>query len=176
MAYHRVHAVKTRIIRIFNTYGPRMRTNDGRVVPNFCLQAIQGENLTVYGDGKQTRSFCYVDDLVEGILRVLITDHSEPINLGNPEEYTILDFAERIAKMSPTKGKAKSSFPLPIDDPKMRCPDITKAKKLLGWEPKIGLEAGLKKTYEYFKSEVERKPAPSQKISHSDKKSIKAEL
>jgi dTDP-glucose 4,6-dehydratase len=155
MAYHRVHKVDTRIIRIFNTYGPRMRTNDGRVVPNFCIQALQDEDLTIYGEGKQTRSFCYVDDLVEGIFRVLQCGHHEPINLGNPIELTIREFAERIIKLS---GKnLKLAFrPLPQDDPKTRCPDIRKAKELLQWAPKVDLESGLKRTYEYFRSQVNK--------------------
>lgn len=153
MAYRRVHALPTRIIRIFNTYGPRMRINDGRVVPNFCLQAALGQDVTVYGDGKQTRSFCYVDDLVEGILRMLITDHSEPVNLGNPDEYTILDFAERIIQMAGTKSKTVF-HQLPQDDPKRRCPDISKAKQLLGWSPQVTLDVGLRKTFEYFKGQM----------------------
>ncbi len=155
MAYHRTHGVKSRIIRIFNTYGPRMRTNDGRVVPNFCLQALSGEPITIYGDGKQTRSFCYVSDLVDGILKAFACDHNEPINLGNPVEMTILEFADRIKKLA--GSKADHVFrPLPQDDPCKRKPDITKARKLLGWEPKMGLDAGLERTYAYFKGEVER--------------------
>lgn len=153
MAYHRTHGVSTRIIRIFNTYGPRMRTDDGRVVPNFCIQAIKNEDITVYGDGKQTRSFCYVDDLVEGILRVMQTEHHEPINLGNPNEMTILEFAERIQKLArSTAGIAYRD--LPQDDPKTRKPDISKAKALLGWEPKVDLGVGLEHTFRYFQEQV----------------------
>lgn len=152
MAHHRVHGTKTRIIRIFNTYGPRMRTNDGRVVPNFCIQAIAGQDLTVYGDGSQTRSFCYVDDLVEGIFRAFATDHSDPTNLGNPTELSILEFAQRIIKLSGADVKVCYK-PLPQDDPKTRRPDISKAGKLLGWEPRVGLSEGLARTFEYFKTE-----------------------
>lgn len=149
-AYHRAHGVKVRVIRIFNTYGPRMRTEDGRVVPNFLCQVIRGERLTIYGDGKQTRSFCYVDDLVEGAMRVLECDHVLPINLGNPEELTILQFADRILKAAGKTGEFDFR-PLPEDDPKTRCPDITKAKTLLGWQPKTPLDQGLQATYAYFK-------------------------
>jgi dTDP-glucose 4,6-dehydratase len=151
MAYHRTHKVETRIVRIFNTYGPRMRLNDGRVVPNFISQALKGEPLTVYGDGSQTRSFCFVSDLVEGIARLLRSDYSDPVNCGNPIETTILEFAERIKAL--TKSTSEIVFrPLPVDDPKVRQPDITRARKLLGgWEPKVALEDGLKKTIEYFK-------------------------
>jgi dTDP-glucose 4,6-dehydratase len=151
MAYHRTHKVETRIVRIFNTYGPRMRLNDGRVVPNFISQALKGEPLTVYGDGSQTRSFCFVTDLVEGIARLLRSDYSGPVNCGNPIETTILEFAERIKAL--TKSKSEIVFrPLPVDDPKVRQPDITRARKLLGgWEPKVALEDGLKRTIEYFK-------------------------
>ena len=151
MAYHRTHKVETRIVRIFNTYGPRMRLNDGRVVPNFISQALKNEPLTVYGDGSQTRSFCFVTDLVEGIARLLRSDYSGPVNCGNPIETTILEFAERIKAL--TKSKSEIVFrPLPEDDPKVRQPDITRARKLLGgWEPKVALEDGLKKTIEYFK-------------------------
>jgi dTDP-glucose 4,6-dehydratase len=151
MAYHRTHKVETRIVRIFNTYGPRMRLNDGRVVPNFISQALKGEPLTVYGDGSQTRSFCYVSDLVEGIARLLRSDYSDPVNCGNPIETTILEFAERIKAL--TKSQSEIVFrPLPVDDPKVRQPDITRARKLLGgWEPKVALEDGLQRTIEYFK-------------------------
>jgi dTDP-glucose 4,6-dehydratase len=151
MAYHRTHKVETRIVRIFNTYGPRMRLNDGRVVPNFISQALKNEPMTVYGDGSQTRSFCFVTDLVEGIARLLRSDYSGPVNCGNPIETTILEFAERIKAL--TKSKSEIVFrPLPVDDPKVRQPDITRARKLLGgWEPKVALEDGLKKTIEYFK-------------------------
>jgi dTDP-glucose 4,6-dehydratase len=152
MAYHRVHGVQTRIVRIFNTYGPRMRTDDGRVVPNFCIQALRGEPLTVYGEGKQTRSFCYVDDLVEGIIRLFCSNHVEPVNVGNPSEYTILDFAKKIISLTASKSTI-TYRPMPEDDPKVRCPDITKAKQLLDWEPKVSVDEGLKRTIEYFKSE-----------------------
>ncbi len=151
MAYHRVHKVSTRIIRIFNTYGPKMRTDDGRVVPNFCMQALANEDITVYGEGKQTRSFCYVDDLVEGILRVIQCDHIEPINLGNPVETTIYEFAERIIAMAKSHSKIIHQ-PLPQDDPKTRCPDISKARKLLDWNPTVDLETGLRCAFDYFKS------------------------
>ncbi len=149
MAYRRVHGVQTRIIRIFNTYGPRMRAGDGRVVPNFCMQALRGENLTVYGRGDQTRSFCYVDDLVEGILRTFASDHGLPINLGNPNEMTIRQFAERIIVLS-GKKLSITEEPLPQDDPKTRRPDISLAKRILGWEPKVDLDSGLRATYDYF--------------------------
>jgi len=154
MAYHRTHGVQTRIVRIFNTHGPRMRLNDGRVVPNFAAQALRGEPITVYGDGSQTRSFCYVADLVEGIVRLLRSDYDKgPVNLGNPTETTILQFAEKIKAL--TGSKSEIVFrPLPVDDPKVRNPDITRARKLLGWEPKVGLEDGLRKTIEYFKGKV----------------------
>lgn len=151
MAYHRVHGLHSRIIRIFNTYGPRMRTNDGRVVPNFCIQALNKENLTVYGEGSQTRSFCYIDDLVEGILRAFMSASVEPINLGNPTELSILEFAKRIIQLSGNPLKI-SFHPLPVDDPKSRRPDITRARTLLGWEPKVSLEVGLAKTFDYFRS------------------------
>ncbi len=150
MAYHRVHGVKTRIVRIFNTYGPRMRIDDGRVVPNFVGQALRGEPLTVYGDGKQTRSFCYVSDLVDGIIRLMVSDHSLPVNIGNPHEMSISTFAEKIIKL--TRSKSKIAYKaLPVDDPKTRQPDITKAKSLLKWEPKVGLDEGLEMTIDYFK-------------------------
>lgn len=151
MAYHRTRGVKTRIVRIFNTYGPRMRTDDGRVVPNFCIQAIEGKPITIYGDGKQTRSFCYVDDLIEGIVRTFLLEHSEPINIGNPIEMNMLQFAEVIKKHAGSNVPLVFK-PLPTDDPKTRCPDISKAKKMLNWEPKVLLADGLKKTYEYFQS------------------------
>jgi dTDP-glucose 4,6-dehydratase len=153
MAYHNAHGVDTRIIRIFNTYGPRMRLNDGRVLPNFFYQAITGEDLTVYGDGSQTRSFCYVSDLVEGIYRLLFSDYGLPVNMGNPDEITISQFAEEIIRLTNTAQKVIYK-PLPKDDPKQRQPDITKAKKLLGWEPKINRSEGLKITYEYFRNEL----------------------
>ena len=151
MAYHTYHGVETRIIRIFNTYGPRMRLNDGRVLPAFIGQALRGEDLTMFGDGSQTRSFCYVDDLVEGIHKLLMSDYVQPMNIGNPNEITIKEFGEEIIKLTGTSQKLISK-PLPQDDPKQRRPDITKAKKILGWEPKVGRAEGLKITYEYFKS------------------------
>ena len=151
MAYHTFHGVETRIIRIFNTYGPRMRLNDGRALPAFIGQALRGEDMTVFGDGSQTRSFCYVDDLVEGIYRLLLSDYSMPVNIGNPNEITLKDFAEEILAL--TGNKVKIIYkPLPVDDPKQRRPDITKAKTILGWEPKVDRKEGLKITYEYFKS------------------------
>src|SRR6187401_2236605 len=151
MAYHSFHGVDTRIVRIFNTYGPRMRLNDGRALPAFIGQALRGEDLTVFGDGSQTRSFCYVDDEVEGIFRLLMSDYHLPVNIGNPDEITILQCAEEIIKLTGTSQKIITK-PLPKDDPKQRQPDITKAKALLGWEPKVSRAEGLKITYEYFKS------------------------
>jgi dTDP-glucose 4,6-dehydratase len=151
MAYHTFHKVETRIVRIFNTYGPRMRLNDGRALPAFIGQALRGENLTVFGDGSQTRSFCYVDDLVEGIYRLLMSDYSNPVNIGNPVEISLKDFAEEILKLTEAKSKIVY-MPLPADDPKQRKPDISKAKKLLGWEPKVNRAEGLALTYEYFKN------------------------
>ena len=151
MAYHTYHGLDTRIIRIFNTYGPRMRLNDGRVLPAFIGQALRGEDLTVFGDGIQTRSFCFVDDLIEGIYRLLMSDYPAPVNIGNPDEITILDFAKEIIKLTNTKQKIVFKD-FPKDDPKQRQPDITKAKKLLGWEPKVSRSEGLKITYEYFKT------------------------
>src|SRR5262249_46861665 len=151
MAYHTYHNVDTRIVRIFNTYGPRMRLNDGRVLPAFIGQALRGEDLTVFGDGSQTRSFCYVDDLVEGIYRLLMSDYAQPVNVGNPQEITIKDFAEEIIKLTGTKQKVVY-HELPVDDPKQRQPDITLAKKMLGWEPQVDRAEGLKRTYAYFKT------------------------
>lgn len=151
MAYHTYHKVETRIVRIFNTYGPRMRLNDGRVLPAFIGQALRGEDLTVFGDGSQTRSFCYVDDQVEGIFRLLMSDYHLPVNIGNPDEITIREFAEEIQKLTGTKQKIIYN-PLPQDDPKQRQPDITKARQLLGWEPRVSRSEGLKITYDYFKS------------------------
>ncbi|MEX1241149.1 MAG: UDP-glucuronic acid decarboxylase family protein [Cyclobacteriaceae bacterium] len=151
MAYHTYHNVDTRIVRIFNTYGPRMRLNDGRVLPAFIGQGLRGEDLTVFGDGSQTRSFCYVDDEVEGIFRLLMSEYHLPVNIGNPDEITIGEFAEEIVKLTGTKQKIIYQ-PLPKDDPKQRQPDITKARQLLGWEPKVSRAEGLKITYEYFKS------------------------
>jgi dTDP-glucose 4,6-dehydratase len=153
MAYHRTHGVQTRIVRIFNTHGPRMRLRDGRVVPNFISQALRGEPITVYGDGSQTRSFCYVSDLVEGIVRLLRSDYSGPVNCGNPTEVTILEFAERIKAL--TTSTSEIVFrPLPEDDPKVRQPDITRARAILGWEPAVGLEDGLRRTIDYFRDKV----------------------
>ncbi len=151
MAYHDYHGLETRIIRIFNTYGPRMRLNDGRVLPAFIGQALRGEDLTMFGDGSQTRSFCYVDDLVEGIYRLLMSDYHLPVNVGNPDEISIKDFADEILKLTGANQKL-ISLPLPKDDPKQRKPDITKAKAILNWEPKVNRAEGLKITYEYFKS------------------------
>lgn len=151
MAYHTYHNVETRIVRIFNTYGPRMRLNDGRVLPAFIGQALRGEDLTIFGDGSQTRSFCYVDDLMEGIYRLLMSDCSEPVNVGNPDEITIGDFAEEIVKLTGTDQKVIYQ-PLPTDDPKQRQPDITKARGLLGWEPKVDRAEGLRITYDYFRN------------------------
>jgi len=150
MAYHTYHGLETRIVRIFNTYGPRMRLNDGRVLPAFIGQALRGEDLTMFGDGSQTRSFCYVDDLVEGIYRLLLSDYAHPVNIGNPDEITIKEFGEEIIKLTGTKQKLISK-PLPVDDPKQRQPDITRARNILGWEPKVNRADGLKITYEYFK-------------------------
>ncbi|MDO6429243.1 SDR family oxidoreductase [Flavitalea sp. BT771] len=151
MAYHNFHGVETRIVRIFNTYGPRMRLNDGRALPAFIGQALRGEDLTVFGDGSQTRSFCYVDDLVEGIYRLLLSDYHLPVNIGNPSEITLKQFAEEVIALTGTKQKITYK-PLPVDDPKQRRPDITKAKEILGWEPKVERKVGLKITYDYFKS------------------------
>ena len=149
MAYHTFHGVETRIVRIFNTYGPRMRLNDGRALPAFIGQALRGEDLTVFGDGSQTRSFCYVDDLIEGIYRLLMSDYSNPVNVGNPDEISLKDFAEEVLKLTGSSVKIVYK-PLPADDPKQRKPDITKAKELLGWEPKVHRSEGLKITYDYF--------------------------
>lgn len=151
MAYHTFHGLETRIVRIFNTYGPRMRLNDGRVLPAFIGQALRGEDLTVFGDGSQTRSFCYVDDLIEGIYRLLHSDYAQPVNIGNPDEITIKQFGEEIIKLTGTSQKLVLRD-LPVDDPKQRRPDITKARSILGWEPKVSRAEGLKITYEYFKS------------------------
>jgi dTDP-glucose 4,6-dehydratase len=156
MAYHRHHGVDTRIVRIFNTYGPRMRLNDGRALPNFVFQALSGLALTIYGDGKQTRSFCYVDDLIDGIYRLMLSDEHMPVNMGNPQEITILEFAEHIRKHFDNVPEIIFE-PLPQDDPKRRCPDISKAKRILKWEPKINLEEGLKRTLAYFKQEFSRR-------------------
>ncbi len=153
MAYYRTHGVNTHIIRIFNTYGPRMRLDDGRVLPNFMGQALRGEPLTVYGQGSQTRSFCFVDDLVEGIVRLLRTDFHEPVNLGNPNEVTILEFAQEILKLAQSKSQIVYK-PLPEDDPKVRRPDISRARKLLGWEPKVDRHEGLQRTMKYFHEKI----------------------
>jgi len=154
MAYNRYHGVDTRIVRIFNTYGPRMRLNDGRALPAFVSQALNGENITVFGDGSQTRSFCYVDDLIEGIFKLLLSDEINPVNIGNPDEITINQFAEEVIRITGSKSKL-SYQELPINDPKVRQPDISKAMKLLDWKPKINREEGLNKTIEYFKSKLE---------------------
>ena len=159
MAYHRAHRVDTRIIRIFNTYGPRMRLDDGRVLPNFMGQALRGEPLTIYGDGSQTRSFCFVDDLVEGIVRLLSVDYHEPVNLGNPSEITILQFAQEIIKLIGEKCEIIYR-PLPADDPKVRQPDISLARKLLGWEPKVDRTKGLARTLKYFRDIVSQTGEP----------------
>ena len=153
MAYHRYHGVDTRIVRIFNTYGPRLQVNDGRVISNFVRQALCGEDLTVYGDGSQTRSFCYVSDEIAGILALARSDEHEPTNIGNPHEITIMEFAERVRKLVGSKEPIVFR-PLPQDDPKQRCPDITKARRILNWEPKVNLEDGLKRTYEYFRKQI----------------------
>ena len=151
MAYHTFHGVDTRIVRIFNTYGPRMRLNDGRALPAFIGQALRGEDLTVFGDGSQTRSFCYVDDLIEGIYRLLLSDYELPMNIGNPSEISLLDFAREVLQL--TGGEVQIVFkPLPADDPKQRQPDITKAMEILGWQPQVGRKEGLEKTYAYFKA------------------------
>ncbi len=151
MAYHRFHGLETRIVRIFNTYGPRMRLNDGRVIPAFMGQALRGEDLTIFGDGMQTRSFCYVDDQIEGIFRLLFSDYAYPVNIGNPDEITIKDFAEEIIKLTGT-GQKIVYKELPVDDPMQRQPDISLAKKVLNWEPKVGRSEGMAITFEYFKN------------------------
>ena len=156
MAYHRYHGVETRIVRIFNTYGPRMRLDDGRALPCFVGQALRNEDITVFGDGSQTRSFCYVSDLVEGIYRLLISEESMPVNIGNPSEITILEFAQEVIKQTGTKSKIVFKE-LPQDDPKIRQPDITRAREILGWEPKVQREEGLRITIDYFKSVFDRK-------------------
>jgi dTDP-glucose 4,6-dehydratase len=153
MAYHNFHGLETRIARVFNTYGPRMRLNDGRALPAFIGQALRGEDLTVYGDGTQTRSFCYVSDLIEGIYRLLLSDEYRPLNIGNPHEISLLEFAKEIITLSGTPSKITFN-PLPQDDPKQRQPDISRAKQVLGWEPKIAREKGLALTYEYFKKQL----------------------
>jgi dTDP-glucose 4,6-dehydratase len=150
MAYHRYHGLDTRIIRIFNTFGPRMRPHDGRVVSNFIIQALRGEPLTVYGDGAQTRSFCYVDDLIEGIVRLFERGGPDPTNIGNPGEFTVLQLAERVLALTGSKSEIVRR-PLPVDDPRVRQPDITRAKHLLGWEPRVALDEGLRRTIDYFR-------------------------
>jgi dTDP-glucose 4,6-dehydratase len=154
MAYHTFHGLETRIVRIFNTYGPRMRVNDGRVLPAFFSQAIRGEGLTIFGDGSQTRAFCYVDDLVEGIYRLLLSDYHMPVNIGNPGEITVMEFAKEILELVGNPRAFIDYRPLPVDDPKQRQPNIDKARSILGWEPKYNREEGLKRTYEYFKTVV----------------------
>ena len=155
MAYHRYHGVDTRIVRIFNTYGPRMRLNDGRALPAFVSQALKGEDITVFGDGSQTRSFCYIDDLVEGVFRLLMSDETNPVNIGNPEEITIKEFAEEVKSIIDSKSKIIYTE-LPTDDPKVRRPDITRAKTILGWEPKVNRSEGLKITLDYFINKVKK--------------------
>jgi dTDP-glucose 4,6-dehydratase len=169
MAYHTYHKLETRIVRIFNTYGPRMRLNDGRVLPAFIGQALRGEDLTVFGDGSQTRSFCYIDDLIEGIYRLLLSDYPYPVNIGNPDEITILQFAQEIIKLTGTHQKIVYK-PLPVDDPKQRQPDITKARELLGWEPKVSRQEGLRITYEYFKS------LPEETLYHREHKNFEKHI
>ncbi|HHT9145795.1 MAG TPA: UDP-glucuronic acid decarboxylase family protein [Candidatus Wunengus sp. YC61] len=156
MAYHRYHQIDTRIVRIFNTYGPRMRIKDGRSLPNFMCQALSGEDMTVFGNGSQTRSFCYVSDLVEGIYRLLLSDEHEPVNMGNPEEITILQLAQEMLALTGSKSKIVFKT-LPVDDPKVRQPDISKAKRILGWEPRVSREEGLRKTLTYFKNLLQKK-------------------
>jgi dTDP-glucose 4,6-dehydratase len=153
VAYHRYHGLDTKIVRIFNTYGPRMRINDGRAVPSFIGQALRGEDVTVFGDGGQTRSFCYIDDLVDGIIRLMLSDLNDPVNIGNPHEMTVEQIARTIIKMTGSSSKVVHR-PLPTDDPKVRQPDITRARELLGWEPKVLLEDGLIKTIEYFRMKI----------------------
>jgi dTDP-glucose 4,6-dehydratase len=159
MAYHRYHGIDTKIVRIFNTYGPRMRLRDGRVVPAFIGQALSGTPLTIFGDGSQTRSFCYVSDLIDGIFRLAMSDFHEPVNIGNPREMTIKQFAEEIIRITGTKSQIENK-PLPEDDPKVRQPDITRARKVLGWEPKVEFDEGIAKTIEYFKGCLERGELP----------------
>jgi dTDP-glucose 4,6-dehydratase len=164
MAYHRYHGLETRIVRIFNTYGPRMRLNDGRVIPAFMGQALRGEDITIFGDGLQTRSFCYVDDQVEGIYRLLLSDYSDPVNIGNPHEISIKDFAQEIIELTGTDQKVVYQ-PLPQDDPMQRQPDISRVREILGWEPKVGRKEGMKLTYEYFK---QLSPEDLKKSEHKD--------
>jgi dTDP-glucose 4,6-dehydratase len=158
MAYHRTHEADTRIVRIFNTYGPRMAINDGRAIPNFLFQALKGEDITVYGDGRQTRSFCYVSDLIDGIVRLMQSGHHDPVNLGNPVAMSLLEMAEKILQVTGSKSKIVFK-PLPEDDPKVRQPDITLARSLLGWEPRVGLEEGLRATLDYFRTSIDAQKA-----------------
>lgn len=153
MAYHRFHQMNTHIVRIFNTYGPRMRLNDGRVVPAFIGQALTGEPMTIFGDGRQTRSFCFVSDLIDGIFRLMMSDFHEPVNIGNPREMTIREFGEEIRRITGTKSQIEHK-PLPVDDPKVRQPDITRARKVLGWEPKVDFDKGIRETIEFFRDKV----------------------
>jgi len=164
MAYHRTHGLQTRIARIFNTYGARMRLDDGRALPNFMVQALRGEDITVYGNGTQTRSFCYVDDLIEGIKKLLDSDEVGPVNLGNPEEVTILDFAKEIINLTGSKSRV-NFYPLPQNDPKVRQPDITKARTILGWEPKVSRQEGLRRTLQYFKKKLRERDGVGRVIS-----------
>ena len=158
MAYHRAHGLDTRIIRIFNTYGPRMRIKDGRAIPNFMFQALTGQDLTVYGDGQQTRSFCYVSDLIDGIVRLMKSGHHDPVNIGNPVEINLLEMAEKILQVTGSKSKIVFK-PLPEDDPKVRQPDITQARSLLGWEPRVNLDEGLRATLDYFRTSIDAQKA-----------------
>ncbi|MEX0892413.1 MAG: GDP-mannose 4,6-dehydratase, partial [Gemmatimonadota bacterium] len=164
MAYQRFHSLDTRIVRIFNTYGERMRPDDGRVVSNFVVQALRGERLSVYGDGSQTRSFCHVSDEVEGIYRLFMSDYPDPVNIGNPNEFTILELAERVAELTGS-GAEIARHPLPQDDPKVRCPDITVARRELGWEPEVGLAEGLEQTIPYFRKRVQEGDARSRPMT-----------
>ena len=157
MAYHRNHGVDTRIVRIFNTYGPRMRMDDGRVVPNFICQALRGEPITVYDDGSRTRSFCYVADMVEGMMRLVQSNETMPVNMGNPDEMTIIEFAHKVLELTGSNSAIQFITPTDArtaDDPKVRCPDIARARRVLGWEPRVGLEEGLRQTIEYFQGRI----------------------
>lgn len=165
VAYRRYHKLETRIVRIFNTYGPRMQINDGRVIPNFMRQALRGEELTVYGDGQQTRSFCYVSDEIDGLLRLAWSQEPGPVNIGNPGEFTILECAQKVLQVTGSSNRIKF-MPLPMDDPKQRCPDITKARTVLGWEPRIDLETGLKLSLDYFRKAVTEKSFTNSNPAH----------
>jgi len=165
VAYRRYHKLETRIVRIFNTYGPRMQVNDGRVIPNFMKQALRGEELTVYGDGQQTRSFCYVSDQIDGLLRLAWSKEPGPVNIGNPGEFTILDCAQKVLQATASRSRIKF-MPLPTDDPKQRCPDITKARAVLGWEPRIDLETGLKLSLGYFQKAIAEKLLTDSNVAH----------